>query len=145
MHTAVNKFTIGKALTLRSGADLALISTGGMLHETMVAGNLLSKLGIEATVISMHTLKPLDENAIVAAAESCGAIFTIEEHSVIGGLGAAVSEVLMESAIRPRIFSRIGLEGVFSIVGDQEFLRKHYGLDGDSIASRVKDELRKAV
>jgi transketolase len=90
----------------------------------------------------MHTVKPLDVAAVRAAARETSAIFTIEEHSIIGGLGSAVSEVLMESEVRPKYFKRIGLNGDFSsIVGDQDYLRSQYGLDVDGIVRTVRQVL----
>lgn len=137
-------FQLGKAITVRKGNNIALISTGGMLHETMNAAEALAQLGIEARVISMHTVKPLDIEAILAASRETAAIFTVEEHSVIGGLGSAVAETLMESGQRPCHFKRIGLGDVFSsIVGDQDYLRSQYGLDCKGIVDTVLKVLRR--
>jgi transketolase len=142
IHSKDPAFELGKAITVREGADVCLIATGGMLHNTVQAAATLSSRGIEARVLSMHTIKPIDAAAVVKSAR-CEAIFTIEEHSIIGGLGSAVAEVLMEADVRPRHFRRIGLDGSFSTtVGDQAYLLKHYGLDDRSIASTVESELR---
>lgn len=138
VHQAAPVFELGKAITVRQGTDLTLISTGGMLYDTVQAAESLSELGIQPRVLSMHTVKPLDAEAVLAAAQETPAIFTVEEHSVIGGLGSAVAEVLMEAEIRPHRFKRIGLEGRFSsIVGTQEYLRARYGLDAPGIVRTV--------
>lgn len=142
VHTAEPDFQLGKAITVRAGSDITLISTGGMLYDAVQAASALAERGIKARVISMHTVKPLDEEAVVAAARETQAIFTLEEHSIIGGLGGAVAEVLLESEVRPPIFKRIGLNGGFSsVVGTQEYLRAHYGLDTRGIVSSVLEAL----
>jgi transketolase len=138
VHTPDLAFQLGKAITAREGNDVTLISTGGQLHAGMNAAEILAGQGIQARVLSMHTLKPLDTDAILAAARETLAIFTIEEHSITGGLGGAVAEILLEADQRPRVFKRIGLHDMFtSLVGDQDFLRAHYQLDSDSIADTV--------
>ncbi len=124
VHGSEPVFELGKAIAVRSGSDVTLISTGGMLYTTVQAAEALAELGIKARVLSMHTVKPLDEEAVLAAARETQAVFTLEEHSIIGGLGGAVAELLLESGVRPHIFKRIGLNGGFSsIVGTQEYLR----------------------
>jgi len=138
VHDSEPKFEFGKAITVRPGADVTLISTGGMLYDTLQVAKELSGKGIQARVISMHTVKPIDEEVLLAAARETCAIFTIEEHSVIGGLGGAVAEVLMEADQRPKCFKRIGLSGGFSsVVGSQEYLKKTYGLDALGILATV--------
>lgn len=142
VHTTEPKFRLGKAITARSGHDITLISTGGMLYNAVLAAEALEEEGISARVLSMHTVKPLDEEAVLAAARETRAIFTLEEHSIIGGLGGAVAELLLESEVRPRIFKRIGLNGGFSsIVGTQEYLRSQYGLDFAGILKTVRTVL----
>ncbi len=144
VHAVEPDFQLGKAITVRPGSDITLISTGGMLYDTVQAADALGEMGIKARVISMHTVKPLDEEAVLAAARETQAIFTLEEHSIIGGLGGAVAEVLLESGTRPPIFKRIGLNGGFSsIVGTQEYLRAHYGLDTKGIMTSVLETLVK--
>jgi len=138
VHKSEPAFELGKAITVRPGNDITLISTGGMLYDTVKAAHSLAEAGIQARVLSMHTVKPLDTEAVIAAACETQAIFTLEEHSVIGGLGGAVAELLLESATRPHIFKRIGLNGAFSsIVGTQEYLRAQYGLDTLGIVRTV--------
>lgn len=142
VHQTAPQFNLGKAITLRQGRDVTLIATGGMLHNTMGAAVALNKQGVDCRVLSMHTVKPLDVDAVLAAARDTPAIFTIEEHSIIGGLGGAVAEVLMEAERRPRHFRRIGLNGSFSsIVGDQAYLQSWYGLDVEGIAHKVVETL----
>jgi transketolase len=142
VHESEPSFVVGKAITVRPGSDITLISTGGMLYDTVRAAEVLSNLGISTRVLSMHTVKPLDKDAVLAAARETQAVFTVEEHSIIGGLGGAVAEVLLESDARPRIFKRIGLnDGFSSIVGTQEYLRTQYGLDVSGIVSTVRSVL----
>lgn len=143
VHATDPAFELGKVMILRDGSDATLITTGGQLHATLQAADALAERGIHARVVDMHTIKPLDERAILDAASETEAIFTIEEHSVIGGLGGAVAEILMESETRPRFFKRIGLNDTFSsLVGDHDYLRAHYGLDTSGILSIVLAVLR---
>jgi transketolase len=138
VHNTDPVFEIGKAICVRQGDDATLISTGGMLRDTMAAAAALAEQGVQARVLSMHTIKPLDVDAVLRAAQETPAIFTVEEHSTIGGLGGAVAEVLMEGTERPRHFKRIGLDGQFSsLVGTQEFLREHYGFGSAGITHTV--------
>ena len=142
VHQHEPEFEIGKALALRQGDDITLISTGGLLHETMLAAESLAEKGLQSRLLSMHTVKPLDIDAVLQAADETQAIFTIEEHSIIGGLGGAVAETLLEANQRPRYFKRIGLNGEFSsIVGTQKYLRQQYGLDANGITRTVLDVL----
>ncbi|OUC07957.1 transketolase [Litorilinea aerophila] len=142
VHSSTPDFEIGRAITVRQGSDITLISTGGLLHETVQAAELLAETGIQARVVSMHTVKPLDTEAVLAAARDTEGVFTVEEHSVIGGLGSAVAETLLEAGVYPRYFKRIGLNGEFSsLVGTQEYLRAQYGLDAPGIVATVKQIL----
>lgn len=138
VHINEPDFQLGKAITVRPGSDITLISTGGMLYDAVQVAEALNREGISARVLSMHTVKPLDADAVLSAARETQAIFTLEEHSIIGGLGGAVAEVLLESDTRPRTFKRIGLNGGFSsMVGSQEYLRAQYGLDSAGILQTV--------
>lgn len=131
-------FQLGRARKLREGKDVTLISTGGVTGEVLRASDSLASRGVSCRVLSMHTIKPLDTAALIAAAAETGGIVTIEEHSVDGGLGGAVAEVLLEACERPRVFRRIGLRAGFSsIVGSQEYLRRVYDLDAGAIASQT--------
>lgn len=135
VHQGPIDFQIGKAIRMREGSDLTLISTGGILQTTVRTAERLAKEGIEARVLSMHTLKPLDEVAVLAAARETGAILTIEEHSIIGGLGSAVAEVLAEADLEKVHFKRIGVPSQFSPhVGSQDYMRACHGLTPDAIA-----------
>ncbi len=142
VHHTPPHFEIGKAILVREGNDITLISTGGLLPEAIEAAHRLSQHGVNARVLSMHTIKPLDEDAVLAAARETSAIFTIEEHSIIGGLGGAVAEVLAESGISIPIFRRLGIRGGFSSeVGTQNYLRKRYGLNAEGIVKTVRHAL----
>ncbi len=133
------KFEIGKGVLLRDGKDVTLIATGLCVYETLCAADMLSEKGIDAQVINIHTIKPIDEDMILAAAEKTGRIFTIEEHSIIGGLGGAVAEVLSEK--RPTKLTRIGVNDVFGESGPAKELLHKYKLDAEGIAERVQKEL----
>ena len=139
VHTSPVAFELGKALTVLEGGDLALIVTGGLLKIALTAAQTLARKGIKARVLSMHTVKPLDREAVLAAARETKGIFTIEEHSVVGGLGGAVAELLMEECEHRVRFKRIGLNDVFaSKVGDQDYLRSQYGLDAAGILASIE-------
>ena len=138
------QFQIGKARMLREGDDCAIIVTGGILGEVWKAVEHLEAKGINARIISMHTIKPIDTHIILEACQETSAIITVEEHTIIGGLGSAVAETLMDSGNYPKAFLRIGLEAGFSsIVGSQQYLRKRYGLDAQAIGSRIQSLLEK--
>lgn len=143
VHQTKPDFEIGRAITLRKGSDITLITTGGMLHVTVNAADILREQGIQAMVLSMHTVKPLDVEAVLYAARETGAIITVEEHSIIGGLGGAIAECLMEANHPPKYFKRIGLDGKFSsIVGSQEYLRQQYSLDAAGIVRTVRNVIQ---
>ena len=129
-------FRIGKAATLREGRDLTIIASGSRLRATLDAADLLAKQGIEARVIDMHTIKPLDAAAIRKAARETAAILTVEEHNVIGGLGSAVAEVLVGEERMP--FQRHGIPDEFVPVGPPAALYAHYKLDAAGIARKAK-------
>jgi len=143
VHRAPIDFQIGKAILMRQGGDATLISTGGILLPTVRAAERLAKEGIEARVLSMHTLRPLDTEAVLAAARETRAILTVEEHSIIGGLGSAVSEVLAEADDNKAAFRRIGIPPEFSPhIGSQEYMRSRHGLTEEAIAARVAGLLK---
>lgn len=133
-------FSIGKAVTVREGSDVSIIACGILVMAAIKAARKLAQEGIEAKVIDMHTIKPLDEEAVLAAARDIGVVVTAEEHTIIGGLGGAVAEVLAESGM-PVKFSRIGLPDVYSTIGSPDALYARYGLDADGIYQRVKEIL----
>ena len=134
-------FKIGKAHVFNKGKDAAIIAAGLMVAEALKARDLLKNEGIDAGVINMSTIKPIDADAVIAAAKQCGAVVTAEEHSIIGGLGGAVAEVLSESAPVPLV--RIGVKDAFGTSGDQEGLLKHYGMSAGDIAAAVKEVIKK--
>ncbi|HEX7529557.1 MAG TPA: transketolase C-terminal domain-containing protein [Pyrinomonadaceae bacterium] len=138
VHKGPVEFLIGKAIRLREGRDVTILSIGGMLQTAMKTADHLAAAGVEARVSSMHTLKPLDVSEVESAVRETGALFTLEEHSIIGGLGSAVAEVLAE-ADWPRIpFKRLGLPSTFSPhIGGQEYLRAQHGLNVAAVASSV--------
>lgn len=130
------KFEIGKAITMREGKDVAIIAAGLPLASAMEAAEKLAAEGIEARVIDMHTIKPLDEEAVLRAAKEIGKIVTVEEHSIIGGLGSAVAEVLAEQC--PAKLKRVGIYDRYTESGPAEALIHHYGLDGEGVYNAVK-------
>ncbi|MCG0275296.1 MAG: transketolase family protein [Thermosediminibacteraceae bacterium] len=129
------EFQPGKGLVLKEGRDVALIATGVMVAEALKAAEILAKDGIDAMVINIHTIKPIDEEVILKAAE-CGAIVTAEEHSIIGGLGSAVAEVLMEK--KPVPMKRIGIRDVFGRSGKPEELMEAYGITAEDVAEAAR-------
>ena len=131
------KFEIGKGIVLREGKDVTIIATGLEVAESLAAAEMLAADGIDAKVINIHTIKPLDEELVVAAAKETGKVVTVEEHSVIGGLGSAVAEVLSEKA--PTKMLKIGVNDTFGESGPAVALIKKYGLDAESIYQKVKD------
>jgi transketolase len=143
VHQSTIDFELGKAIRMREGEDATLICTGGILQNTVRAAERLAKEGIETRLLSMHTVKPLDTEAVLAAARETGAIFTIEEHSVLGGLGSAVAEVLAETEGTKVPFKRIGVPSGFSPhVGSQEYMLERHGLTDEAIAKSVAGILR---
>lgn len=130
-------FEVGKANTLREGTDVAVITCGIMVDECLRAAEQLAAKGISAAVINMHTIKPLDEEAVLRFASSCGAIVTVEEHSVIGGLGDAVGDVLLRNRCAIP-FEKIGVQDRFGQSGKPDDVLVEYGLDVASIAARVE-------
>jgi transketolase len=143
VHPGPIDFQLGKAIQLRDGRNVTLISTGSMLKTTMGVADRLAGRGIEARVLSMHTLKPLDHAAVLAAARETGAILTLEQHSVIGGLGSAVAEVLAEEPGLQVRFKRIGLPSAFAPrVGSQQYLEEQNGLTEEPVLRQVEQLLQ---
>lgn len=136
-------FTFGKASTIKDGKDITLICSGGILEEAVEASSKLEKFNISCKILSMHTIKPLDTEVIRQAVNDTRGIITIEEHTILGGLGGAVSEFCMQNSLKPEIFKMIGLNDTFSkVVGDQKYLRKHYNMDSTFIADQVEALLK---
>jgi transketolase len=138
-------FAIGKSRRLRDGRDVCLIASGAVLSEALKAADLLAMDGIHTRVISMHTVKPLDIAAVAEAARECGGIVTMEEHTVLGGLGGAVAEACLEEGAMPGFFIRVGLDDLFpSVVGDQDYLRGVHGITAQAAADRIRARLSHA-
>jgi len=135
------KFEIGKGVTLKEGSDITIIATGLCVASSLEAAEMLEKDGVSVKVINIHTIKPLDEELVIAAAKETGKVVTVEEHSVIGGLGSAVCDCLSEhvgTSVR-----KIGIQDVFGESGPAVSLLHKYQLDGDGIYNQVKEFLQK--
>jgi transketolase len=135
------KFEIGKAITAREGSDVTIIACGIMVSRAVEAAEILKSEGINAGVIDMHTIKPIDRDAVVKAAKETGAIITAEEHSIIGGLGSAVAEVISEEA--PAILRRVGIKDVFGQSGQPEELMNLYGLTAGRLVEEARNILKR--
>jgi transketolase len=133
------EFKFGKAVTLKEGKDVTLIGMGIMTSAALEAAEMLAEEGISATVLNMPTIKPIDEDAIVAAANATGAIVTCEEHNIIGGLGSAVAEVLAEKASARLV--RVGVKDTFGESGKPADLLKKYGLTAADIVAAAKQAI----
>lgn len=134
--------TIGKASALREGKDCALIAIGNMVPVALKAAEAMTAKGVHAAVINMHTLKPLDEAAVRAYAKKYKAIFSLEEHSIQGGLGSAVAEVLAETCFGGK-FERIGIpEKIDQVIGDADYLWDYYGLSPAKVTARILKALK---
>lgn len=136
-HSDDYHFQIGKSETLTKGNDLAIIATGIMVYEALKASGLLKQRGVNARVINMSTIKPLDSDAVIRAAQECGKIVTVEEHNVNCGLGDAVASVLCENYPTPLL--KIGVNDVFGESGTADQVLAKYGLTADTIAKRALD------
>lgn len=137
-------FEFGRARMLRDGTDITLVATGGILAVVFKAADRLAKRGIHCRVLSIHSIAPLDVDALSRAARETGGIVTVEEHTIAGGLGGAVAETLLESGEVPSLFHRIGLrQGFSSIVGSQSYLRQRYGMDEAAIEAKVRELLKR--
>lgn len=132
-------FEIGRAVGLREGGDVTLLTTGCMASETLRAAELLAAEGLEADVLHLHTIKPLDVEAVIASATRTGCVVTAEEHSVLNGLGSAVAEALGESLPVP--LERVGTKDVFGVSGTMDELFDHFGLRAADIARAARRAL----
>jgi transketolase len=130
-------FEIGKANTVREGGDVTVIACGICVMAAIKASRKLEKEGIGARVIDMHTIKPLDTEAIVKAADETGKIITMEEHNTIGGLGSAVGETIAEAGLGVK-FKRLGIPDIYSAIGQPDDLYERYELDADGIYNAIK-------
>ena len=133
-------FRIGQANVLRQGSDVSLLACGPMVFEALQAAEILAGQGLTSRVVDMHTLKPLDSAAVLSAAGETQAILTVEEHTIIGGLGSAVAETLAEAGLGTR-FKRLGLADVFATEGSADYLRQVYGLHSQAIADQARSLL----
>ena len=136
-------FEIGKAYRCREGSDAAIIACGAMVYESLIAAEELSKEGIEAMVVNLHTVKPIDKDAIIEAAKKCGAIVTAEEHQTMGGMGSAVAEVVAENCPVPMKF--VGINDSFGESGEPDELMEAYCLTSKHIVNAVKQVLRSRI
>ena len=134
------KFEMGKGVQLRDGKDIAIFATGLMVNEAIEAAKTLANEGIDAAVINIHTIKPIDEDIIVKNAEKTNLVMTVEEHSIIGGLGSAVADVL--SAKRPPKQVRIGVNDEFGHSGPAVELLKQFGLCADNIVAKAREAVK---
>jgi len=155
VHEGEPKLAIGKAILLREGSDLALMSTGGMLKTAVEVAQGLGADGMSVRVLSMHTVKPLDGEAVQAALRETSAVFTLEEHRETGGLGSAVAEVVAESGVhctsvrhtgvRGVIFKRFGIKDeVLHEIGSQDYLRERSGLSPNGIIAAIREVMARA-
>lgn len=136
-HNEDYKFEIGKGEVLKDGTDVAIIANGLLVYEAIQAGQILAEAGINAMIINMPTIKPLDEELVLSAAKKCGKIITCEEHSVVGGLGEAVCSLLCEKLPTP--VRRIGVNDEYGLSGPAATLLKKFGLCADNIVAVTKD------
>ncbi len=133
------KFELGKGVVLKQGTDITIIASGIEVFEALEAAEKLAKMGISAEVIDMFTIKPIDEELLIKSAQKTGAVVTAENHNIIGGLGSAVAEVLMETFPVP--LKRIGTNDHFGEVGDRKYLSEKFALTSDDIANTAKGVL----
>ncbi len=137
VYTEDYKYEIGKAITVRPGSDLTLIATGSGVYNSLQAAKQLAEDGMSVAVIDMHTIKPIDREAIINAARTTGSIITVEDHNVLGGLGSIVADVLMEAGVPARL-KKIGIPDKFVPFGYPDELYPVYGFDGPGIAATAR-------
>lgn len=137
------KFEFGRGLTVRDGSDLTFISAGNVIDTVLQAADQLEQNGLKVRILSLPCIKPLDVDLVLKAARETGAVFTFEEHSVIGGLGGAVAETLLESPHSGIVFRRFGVPDVFpDRIGSQQYLRDRHGLSVDEIVTTVLEKIK---
>jgi transketolase len=137
LHPSRTPFTVGKALTLCEGTDVAFVATGETVHPALMAARELQAQGVSTRVISMHTIKPLDADALIRAAGECRAVVTVEEHSVFGGLGEACAAVLMQAGMRIP-FRIVGFPDEYMVTGSQLEIFAHYGITARGLAQTAR-------
>jgi len=134
---------LGKPVVLRKGRHAVLFATGDMVYNSLAAADILGRKGIKTSVVNVHTIKPLDKEAVKREAKRHEAVFSVEEHNVTGGLGSAIAEVMAEAGIC-RVFKRIGIpDKLRDVIGKADYLRKFYGLDPEGIVGTVMRELKR--
>lgn len=133
-------FEIGKAYCLRDGTDVAIVACGAMVYEALVAAEKLAEAGISAMVINNHTIKPIDKDTLIEAAQKTGAVVTVEEHQLMGGMGSAVLEVLAQNCPVP--VRMVGVDDRFGESGDPDVLMKAFGLTSDHVIEAAKEVLK---
>ncbi len=141
IYTEDSDFEIGKAAVLREGKDVTLIASGMTVKETLKAAEMLKAEGVEATVIDMFTIKPIDADCVCYYAKETGAVVTAENHQIIGGLGSAVAEVLSENVPTP--LKRVGVKDIFGEVGQQDYLMERFELTAPYIVKAAKEAMAK--
>lgn len=135
-------FKVGKAIKLKEGKDISIIATGNMLEQAINISNTLESNGYSTKLISMHTIKPIDKEVIYECMKETNFICTIEEHNIIGGLGSAVSEIIVSNITKPVKFKSFGIQDVYSeCAGSRDFFRLRYSIDENSIYNKIIDEL----
>ena len=133
-------FKIGKANTLREGKDLTIFACGQMVYESMLACDILEKEGIKARLVNLHTPKPIDRDAVIKAAHETGAVVTVEEHTLAGGFGSAIAEVIIQT--HPVPMKMVGIQDRFGLSGEPEELFEHFGLTPKHIAAAAREALK---
>jgi len=134
-------FQIGKAVEIKNGTDVSIVATGSMVYESLEAAKILEEVGISVSVLNMHTIKPLDTDALDILIKKGKTIFTIEEHSITGGLGSAVAEYVSSIPNSP-VVNRIGLPDEFVITAEYRYILEKYGLVGINIANTIKEKIK---
>jgi transketolase len=137
VYRELDSFEIGRARSVRQGADLTIVACGASVGHALQAATILETEGIQAGVVDMATVKPIDREAVLSAIETTGGILTVEEHNVIGGLGSAVAEVIAESG-KPVRFGRLGIPDTYTLAASYPDLQHYYSLDGEGIAGRAR-------
>jgi len=137
LHPPQTRFTVGEALTVRDGTDVAFLATGEAVHPALMAARELETAGVSARVISMHTVKPLDVDALIRAARECRALVTVEEHSIFGGLGEACAAVLMQAGIHIP-FRIVGFPDEYMVTGSQLEIFEHYGITAQGLSRTAR-------
>ncbi|MBS0408709.1 MAG: transketolase, partial [Proteobacteria bacterium] len=143
---APGEIVLGRVRVARDGSDAVIFATGAILGEALEAARRLEGEGVSVAVADVHTLKPFDVEGVAALARKARVVVTLEEHTVVGGLGGAVAEACLEAGVQPKAFRRLGLADCFpTVVGDQAYLRAVHGLDAAQVARAVREALGRPV